>query len=280
MDSTPSSELERAARMCADALAYAPAGLFSDFDGTLSEIAPTPPEAVFYAGARDALQRAASRVDLAGIITGRAVDDVLARVDVPGLLIVGNHGLEWFDDGHRIDHEAGVAAEDAIKRTLAQTRDRLSSLVSTDGMIFEDKRLSASIHYRNVEDPVAVGLQLLPIVEEEAERNGLRISGGKMLVELRPMAIVSKGTALEQIVRSRGLRSAVFFGDDVTDVDGFRALHRIREEGQVETVAVAIRSPDVHPDVIAEADVVLDGVPDMVKVLNRIAELVTAGRKV
>lgn len=265
--------LEQVAKMCAGALAHQPSGLFSDFDGTLSEIAPTPDEAVFYEGARDALERAARCVDVAGIITGRAADDVLKRIDETGFLVVGNHGLEWIEDGKRIDHEAGVAAEGAIKRTLDRTRERLETLVTTEGMLFENKRLSASIHYRNVDDPVAIGLQLLPIVEEEAERNGLRISGGKMLVEIRPTAVVSKGTALEQIVLTRGLGSAVFFGDDVTDVDGFRALHRIREEGRVRTVAVAIRSPDVHPDVIAEADVVLEGVPDMVFVLNRIAEL-------
>jgi trehalose 6-phosphate phosphatase len=275
VDSTIATHLEHAARRCAEALRRTPSGLFSDFDGTLSVIAPTPPEAVFYEGARDALERAARCASVAGIITGRAVDDVLERVDVPDLLIVGNHGLEWFDNGQRIDHEAGLAAEAGIKRTLARTRERLEAIAEIDGMLFEDKRLSASIHYRNVADPVAIGLQLLPIVEEEAAANDLRVSGGKMLVELRPTAVVSKGTALEQIVRDRGLAGAVFFGDDVTDVDGFRALHRIREERAVQTVAVAIRSPDVHPDVIAEADIVLEGVPDMVVVLHRIADLLS-----
>ncbi len=91
------------------------------------------------------------------------------------------------------------------------------------------------------------------------------------------MATVSKGTALEEIVRTRELQSAIFFGDDVTDVDGFRALHRLREEGNVHTVAVAIRSPDVHPDVIAEANFVLNGVSDMVVVLHRIADLLSTG---
>ena len=275
LDSKSTTYLEDAAQQCAKALRHRPSGLFSDFDGTLSMIAPTPPEAVFYEGARDALDRAARSADVAGIITGRAVDDVLGRVDVPNLLIVGNHGLEWFDDGIRVDHEAGVAAEAGIKRTLRKTRERLQSVVDIEGMLFEDKRLSASIHYRNVADPVAVGLQLLPIVEEEAALNELRVSGGKMLVELRPMAVVSKGTALEEIVRSRSLGSAIFFGDDVTDVDGFRALHRIREEGAVHTVAIAIRSPDVHPDVIEEADFVLEEVPDMVVVLHRIADLLS-----
>lgn len=277
MGSTIAAHIEYTAQICADALRHTPSGLFSDFDGTLSEIAPTPPEAVFYEGARDALARAAGCADVAGIITGRAVDDVLQRVDIPDLLIVGNHGLEWFDNGNRIDHEAGLAAEEGILRTMGRTQERLEAVTSTEGMLFENKRLSASIHYRNAADPVDIGLLLLPIVEEEAAANGLRVSGGKMLVELRPTAVVSKGTALVEIVETRKLKGAVFFGDDVTDVDGFRALHRMRDEDGLKSVAIAIRSADVHPDVIAESDVVLEGVPDMVVVLHRIADLLCSG---
>lgn len=275
MDSTTKKHVERAATLCADALSHQPSGLFSDFDGTLSEVATTPPEAVFYAGAREALERASREVDVAGVITGRAVDDVLERINLAGLLIVGNHGLEWFDGGERFDHEAGIAAEEGIRRTLDRSRERMQAIGSVDGMLFENKRLSASIHFRNAPDPIEVGVQLLPIVEEEAAKNGLRVSGGKMLIELRPEASVSKGTALEQIIRTRNLKGAIFFGDDVTDVDGFRALHSIREEGTATTVAVGIRSPDVHPDVLEAADVVLEGVPDMVDVLHRIADLLS-----
>jgi len=271
--STTANTIEQAVALCVDALAASPAGLFSDFDGTLSPIAPTPPEAIFYPGAKEALAAAASRVEVAGIITGRAVDDVFEKIDLADLLYVGNHGLEWFDRGKRVDHEAGLEAEGSIREAMERIASRLAEQTPLDGMLFENKRLSASIHYRNAPDPVEVGLQLLPIVEEEAASHGLRATGGKMLVELRPSVVVSKGTALEQIIRQRQLRGAVFFGDDVTDVDGFRALHRLCDELGLKGVAVAIRSAEVHPDVIAEADVVLSGVPDTVTVLNRIAEL-------
>lgn len=275
MDQVIDAHIEEAAQMAATVLRARPSGLFSDFDGTLSEIAPIPKDAVFHAGAHDALVRAARQVDVTGIITGRAVDDVLERVEMPELLIVGNHGLEWFENGERIDHEAGTAASEGIAQALQATRRRLEQLVTTEGMIFENKRLSASIHFRNSPDPVAVGRHLMPIVEEEGKAHDLRISSGKMLVELRPNARVSKGTALEQVVRQRELAGAVFLGDDVTDVDGFKELHRMREEEGIATVAIAIHSADVHPDVIAEADMVLEGVADTVVLLNRIAALLS-----
>ena len=269
--------IEKVARRCAAALRKNPAGVFSDFDGTLSPIAPTPGDAKAYPGTVEALKRVAGLVDATGIITGRAVADVQAKLEVEDLLVVGNHGLEWFERGEHVDHEAGVAAADGITETLAETERRLSEQISTTHMLWENKRLTASVHYRNVDNPVEVGMKLLPIIEEEASKRGLRVSSGKMLVELRPTAVVTKGTALERVIRNRGLRSAIFFGDDVTDVDGVRALHRIREQEGIDTVAIAIRSVDVHPEVIAEADVVLDGVSDTVAVLNRVAELLEAG---
>lgn len=278
MDVDATTRVEQVAKHCASALRSRPCGVFSDFDGTLSEIASTPRDATAYDGAPEALARIAAVVDAAGIITGRAVADVRSKLGLDNLTIVGNHGLEWFEDGQHIDHEAGIAAEQGLKETLYETEKRLKDVISTDGMIWENKRLTASIHYRNAVDPVAVGMELLPIVEEEASARGLRASSGKMLVELRPLAVVTKGTALEQLIRTRGLRSAMFVGDDVTDVDGFRALHRLRDEEGISTVAVAIRSDDVHPEVIAESDVVLDSVEESVALLNRVAELLEARR--
>lgn len=277
VDVETTQRIEAVARQCVEALAHHPAGVFSDFDGTLSEIAPTPDAAVPFPGAAEALDRVARLVDVAGIITGRGVGDVRSKVVADNLVVVGNHGLEWFEHGQHVDHEAGLAAEQAIADTLAATRRRLAEETSITHMLWENKRLTASIHYRNVDDPVEVGMKLLPIVEEEARARGLRVSGGKMLVELRPSVVVSKGTALEQIVRTRGLASAIFFGDDVTDVDGFRALHRLRDEQDLRSVAIAIRSADVHPEVIEESDVVLESVADTVAVLRRIADLLGEG---
>src|SRR5699024_3346540 len=111
------------------------------------------------------------------------------------------------------------------------------------------------------------------IIEEEASGRGLRVSSGKMLVELRRLAVVSKGTALEQLVRTRYLRSAIFIGDDVADVDGSRALHRLPTDEGIGTMAVAIRSADVHPEVVNESDVVLESVAESVAMLNRLADM-------
>ncbi len=254
-------------------LAHKPSGLFSDFDGTLSPMAPTPDGALLASGVRDVLLALTSRIGLVGIVTGRAVDDARSRVDVPDLLYVGNHGLEWAERGVHVDHPVGIAAAASISSALEQIREEIGTANTLAGLVFEDKRLSGSIHYRLSEDPVETGVTLGTITERVAAAHGLHVASGKMVYELRPTASVNKGTALREIAVERKLRSAVFLGDDVTDVDGFRALRELRESEGLETLAVGVLTPDTAPSVIAESDILLDGVDDVVRMLNALNQL-------
>src|SRR5436305_2869917 len=77
-------------------LAQRPLGLVFDIDGTLSPIAPTPAEAHLYPGVASLLEQARRYAHVA-IITGRAVEDGAAMVNVEGLTYIGTHGLEWCD---------------------------------------------------------------------------------------------------------------------------------------------------------------------------------------
>ena len=270
--------VEDAAARLYRVLSHEPASLFSDFDGTLSPMAPTPDGASLAPGVRDVLKALARRIELVGIVTGRAVNDARERVGVPELLYVGNHGLEWAERGVHVDHPVGIAAADSISTALHQIGAEIGSTLGLGGLVFEDKRLSGSIHYRLSEDPVTMGVALGAITERVANAHGLHVASGKMVYELRPTASVSKGTALREIVLQRNLRSAVFLGDDVTDVDGFRALRALREGEGLPTLAVGVLTPDTAPSVIAESDLLLDGVDDVVRTLNALDHLLAADR--
>ena len=71
-----------------------PCGLVFDIDGTLSLIAPTPDEARIYPGVLSLLEQAQKYAHIA-ILTGRAIDDGAAMINLDGLTYVGTHGLEW-----------------------------------------------------------------------------------------------------------------------------------------------------------------------------------------
>lgn len=263
----PTSELQALVDRIVGVLAHRPCGYFSDFDGVLSAIAPTPDEAYAHPGIQEALDAISERVDACGIITGRAVADVATKLDISDLSLVGNHGLEWMIKGEGYDHPAGIAAVEAIASVLDETREQFD----VPGMIWENKRLSGTIHFRNVADPDATERSVLAIVEPLAAANNLRVTAGKMIVEIRPRAQVSKGTALVELMEKNNLNGVVFWGDDVTDVDGFKALRDARAQGK-HTLSVGVVTPDSHPDIAEYSDLAVRSVDEVAETFAMVAE--------
>lgn len=277
---TTTSPVETVAAYLANMLQERPSAILSDFDGTLSPLASTPDGAVMAPGVAEVLQSLLNVVDLVSIVTGRGVADVMAKAPIAGLEYVGNHGLEWVDaTGHHV-HSAGLEAEAIIPGLLATVRDRLAAEVSLDGLVFEDKRYSASIHYRLTDDPTYVGTVLDRIIRDIAAAHGLWVSSGKMVIEMRPGARITKGTAVRRIAETHGSRSMIFLGDDVTDTDAFLALHDLRRESGVATCAVGVLTADTHPLVIERADYLLDGVDEVVAMLRDVVQLLSAPTQV
>lgn len=264
----PAETLER----CLDVLSHAPAGLLTDIDGTISAIAPTPDEATIVLIAKDALTRLRDHLALVGVVTGRSAASGEALVGVPGLICVGNHGMEWSEGGQLHHHASAAVWSDAVRETLIEIGEAARRDGFDDGLLVEDKHLSGSVHYRLALDPVAARLALLAVAGEVAERRGLRITEGRLVVEIRPPVPISKGTALADLIASRGLRSIVFLGDDITDIDAFRAIRRLREETDLVGLRVGVVGPGTAPIVVDESDVTVPGVKACAALLVAIAE--------
>ena len=60
-----------------------------------------------------------------------------------------------------------------------------------------------------------------------------------MVIEIRPAVEINKGTAITAMVREEKIEGVVFLGDDITDIDGFRALNTLRSQG-LRTCSVAV----------------------------------------
>lgn len=255
MNTPVTADTAAAVARSAEVLARRPSALLFDFDGTLSELVDDPADARIERRAEAAIRKLTKLVDVVAIVTGRAVSDVQTRLDTSELIVVGNHGLEWVVRGEHKQHDAGLQATRAVRSTLSEIRERLVRDSLAQGVIFEDKELSASIHYRMAPNQKQVGSVLIPLARRVATSHGLRVTEGKLIVELRPEAEVSKGTAMHQLQEQLGLASMVFLGDDLTDVDGFRSLRALREAGTIESLAVGVLGRDSHPDVALVADV-------------------------
>jgi trehalose 6-phosphate phosphatase len=80
-----------------------------------------------------------------------------------------------------------------------------------------------------------------------------------------------KGDAVRQVVASSGAREVVVAGDDLGDLSAFAAAAQLAAEGG-DALRVAVASAEVPPELLAEADLVVDGPPGLQEFLRRLAD--------
>jgi trehalose-phosphatase len=197
--------------------------VFLDYDGTLAPIANHPELAVLDNAMHTTLGRLAHYCKVA-IISGRALDDIKTRVDVPELFYSGNHGLEICGPtGSGIKHEIG---EEFLPTLEVAHKTLLQKLGDIRGVLIENKRYSLSIHYRHTSPD---NVQRIETAINETTDNSPWLSKhqGKLVFEIRPRLDWHKGKAilwLLQRIATEAESLPIFIGDDVTDEDAFRAL--------------------------------------------------------
>ncbi|ULN54691.1 trehalose-phosphatase [Mycolicibacillus parakoreensis] len=200
--------------------------VFFDFDGTLSEIVDDPDEARLVAGA-DAALRALAAVCPVAVLSGRDLADVVDRVGVPGIWYAGSHGFELRGpDGAHHHNETAAAAIPALTEAADELRAQLAPI---SGVLVEHKRFAVAVHYRNAARE-QVGA-VTAAVREAGRRDGLRVTTGREVIELRPDIDWDKGRTLrwvtERIDGAATMRLLpVFVGDDITDEDAFAEISR------------------------------------------------------
>ncbi|SFZ83196.1 trehalose 6-phosphate phosphatase [Devosia enhydra] len=218
--------------------------IFSDFDGTLVDIAPTP-DTISVPSDMAAMLETVSR-DLDGafaIISGRPIHDLDRHLDNVPLAAAGSHGAE-----RRLADGSSIGIPDEVSAEAREIAARLEQFVARhQGLLLEVKPAAVALHYRQAPQLQGESLAAMRTVLEAI--TGFSIVEGKMVVEARPRD-VSKGLAIAAFMQEapfRG-RTPVFFGDDVTDEDGFRAVQELGgvgiKVGPGETVA-RLRIEDV-----------------------------------
>ena len=131
----------------------------------------------------------------------------------------------------------------------------------------EDKGPIMTFHWRGAPDEDRARTHLEGLAQE-AETAGLAIHWGRKVLEIRPPVPVDKGQAVRDLVLRSGVRSALFGGDDVTDLDGFAALAALVDEGELDhAVRVGVRSDEGPPEILEQADLTVDGIEGFQRVL-------------
>ncbi len=202
----------------------------TDYDGTLTPIVERPELALLSDDTRRALQELAkqSRVTV-GVVSGRALGDLRERVDVNGIIYAGNHGFEIEGPGWNFINPIA----DEIRPMFRVLRQMFTlTLGKVKGVRIEDKGMSISVHYRQVEDGQLGTVQRMveKTVERPAARGLIKITPGKKVYEVKPAVNWNKGKAIQLIMKryGKGGRQSgllpIYLGDDLTDEDGFEQI--------------------------------------------------------
>lgn len=193
-----------------------------DFDGTLAEIVDSPEKALLSPATRGLLQALAVKPDVrVAILSGRALEDIKNRVDLPGIYYAGNHGLQIDGPGLQWTHPRVGELDAGIWRPLED------DLKGIPGAIVERKRLGVAVHYRRVPKRFIRRLTDRVRARFVGLRDRFRILRGKKTFDIRSSVPWDKGHALNAIrKRLSGDWVGVFIGDDRTDEEGFRTLGR------------------------------------------------------
>jgi trehalose 6-phosphate phosphatase len=236
-----------------------PVGVLLDFDGTLSEIAPTPEEARPVQGVRDVLEALTDAGVVTAVISGRRAREVASMLGAP-VRCFGLYGLE--------DERGPLAESSELVASLGSALpdvERAAALVP--GSRVETKGLQVAVHYRASPEPDAARRVLLERLRPVAEAHGYRLLEGKKVIELAVAGGPTKGDMLDRVASSSGLRAAMYAGDDVADLAAFEVMDRLAKEG-LTALKVAVRHAEAPAALIEAADVVADG-PDGVVALLR-----------
>jgi trehalose 6-phosphate phosphatase len=239
--------------------------VLTDIDGTLAPIVPTPDMSEVPEEIKDLLRRLSERYLLVAGISGRKSEEALDLIGLEDVVYFGNHGFEILRDGEVEMIPEALPYLEKVQELENLAREELAP----QGAFVEEKGITASIHYRNA--PPEVGEKCVEFARREGERLGLRITVGRGVVEARPPIRADKGTAVRTLIEEYSPERAMFLGDDTTDLDAFRELVKLREEGELqEILRIGVASDEGPPEIETEADIVVDGVEGVTALLRQL----------
>jgi trehalose 6-phosphate phosphatase len=247
------------------------AAILTDVDGTLAPIVRRPEDASVPARARELLARLSGRFALVGCISGRRAEETRRLVGVDGIAYAGNHGLELLlpgEEAPRFDPSLRGRERDAADFVSGLGADSLAEA----GLRLEDKGPIQALHWRGAADERATEAHAHELAAA-AGRAGLELRWGRKVLELRPPGGGGKDTAVAALLAAGGAKAAAYAGDDRTDLDAFRRLRQLREEGELETaVCVGILSEEGPAEIAEEADLTVGDPAGWLALLEALAE--------
>ena len=247
-----------------------------DFDGVLSPIVPDPASAVIHPDGPRTLVALADQVRGIAVITGRPARQAIALGSLDevgkevaergrGLYLLGQYGNErWSTVDRRV---VSPRPPKGLSSFMAELPDLLRGQDAADAFV-EEKGLAVAVHTRRLPDPAGAFERLLPVLSEAAAKYDLGVEPGRMVIEVRAPGM-HKGQALRTIHRELDGNGVIFAGDDLGDIEAFRAVADLRDEGRP---GLLICSGSEEQKALVElSDLVVDGPEGVLAFLRQFA---------
>jgi trehalose 6-phosphate phosphatase len=246
-----------------------------DFDGTLAPIVEDPAQAHIHPDAGQVLVDLAAQVLAIAVVTGRPARQAL---DLGGLERVGNAigdtGKELYLFGQYGNERWSSTSRRVISprppQGLATLTAELPAILRRHGAEqahIEEKGLAVAVHTRRAPDPDGTFEALLPVLEEQAARYDLVVEPGRRVIEVRSPGM-DKGVVVEKLVGELDAGGVVFIGDDLGDVDAFRAVADLARRG-LPTLRVCSAS-DEEGALVELSDVLVHGPDGVLELLRQL----------
>jgi trehalose 6-phosphate phosphatase len=184
-----------------------------DIDGTILDIAPSPPQVWVPTGLRATLSRLADLTSGAvALVSGRTINDIDQIFSPLQLAAIGVHGAEMRTSGDADVRTRVAPLSKALKRKLATVAEL------GPGILVEDKGYSLALHYRLAADKEAAVRAAVDAICAQAAPGSVEILPGKLVVEIKPAGI-NKANAVSELMTYLPFadRNPIFIGDDTTD---------------------------------------------------------------
>jgi len=241
------------------------AAVLLDIDGTLAPIVRHAADAHVPEATRTLLIEIAKRYALVGCISGRRAATARQIVAIGSIAYVGNHGGELLRAGAtqpELDPELAAWAE-RVRAFAARAYTPELQRLRVRG---EDKQAIAAFHWRGAPDEVAAAAAVAELAAA-AEAEGFAVHWGRKVLEIRPPVPLDKGLGVSALLDGQSapdatqrFHAALYVGDDTTDIDAFRALRALVQEGALDcAVCVAVSSEEAPAGLVEQADLQIDG---------------------
>ncbi|HEU4707193.1 MAG TPA: trehalose-phosphatase [Solirubrobacterales bacterium] len=244
--------------------------VLTDVDGTLAPIVERAEDAAVPAAAREALAALSERYALVGCISGRRAEEARRLVGLDTLAYAGNHGLELLMPGEEAsqpDPSVAGREREAVEFLASLDGGRMEAV----GLRREDKGPIQALHWRGSADEAAAESRAHEIAIE-AGKAGLEPRWGRKVLELRPMGGGGKDGAVASLLADERLDRAAYAGDDRTDLDAFRRLRELEEEGRLSAaVCIGVLSAEGPAELAEECDVTVEGLEGWLAILEWLA---------